>query len=67
MSDYAHAQMLVSTEWVNEHKNDANVVIVEIDVDTEAYDQGHLSDSHEDDRAGCTSHRVPVRGQYVEP
>ena len=42
MSDYAHAQMLVSTDWVNEHRNDPNVGIVEIDVDTEAYDQGHV-------------------------
>ena len=42
MSDYAHAQMLVSTDWVNEHKDDPSVVIVEIDVDTEAYDQGHI-------------------------
>ena len=42
MSDYAHAEMLVTTEWVNEHKSDPNVVTVEIDVDTEAYDQGHL-------------------------
>ncbi len=42
MSDYAHAEMLVSTEWVNEHKNDPNVAIVEVDVDTEAYGQGHI-------------------------
>ena len=42
MSDYAHAEMLVSTDWVNDHKDDAIVVIAEIDVDTEAYDQGHI-------------------------
>ena len=43
MADYAHADTLVSTDWVTEHKNDPNVAIVEVDVDTEAYDQGHIS------------------------
>ena len=42
MVDYAHANTLVSTDWVNEHKNDPNVAIVEVDVDTEAYGQGHI-------------------------
>ena len=42
MADYAHADTLVSTDWVTEHKNDPNVAIVEVDVDTEAYDQGHI-------------------------
>ena len=42
MADYAHAETLVSTDWVNEHKKDPNVAIVEVDVDTGAYDQGHI-------------------------
>lgn len=33
--------MLVSTEWVNEHSQDSNVVVVEVDVDTVAYSEGH--------------------------
>ncbi len=33
---------LVSTEWVAEHAKDPNVRLVEVDVDTEAYGQGHV-------------------------
>ncbi|MBI1792539.1 MAG: sulfurtransferase [Acidobacteria bacterium] len=41
MSDYAHPEMLVSTEWVAAHSQDPDVRLVEVDVDTKAYDQGH--------------------------
>ena len=34
--------VLVSTDWVAQHLNDPNVRIVEVDVDTAAYDQGHV-------------------------
>src|SRR5438093_11250821 len=33
---------LVSTQWVAEHLDDPNVRLVEVDVDTTAYDQGHI-------------------------
>ena len=42
MTDYAHPEVLVSTDWVDEHKDDAKVVIVEVDVDTAAYEEGHI-------------------------
>ncbi len=42
MANYAYPDTLVSTDWVNEHKNDPNVRLVEVDVDTSAYDQGHI-------------------------
>ncbi|MDZ7343660.1 MAG: sulfurtransferase [candidate division KSB1 bacterium] len=42
MSGYANPEVLVSTDWVVQHKNDPNVVIVEVDVDTSAYDEGHV-------------------------
>lgn len=35
-------QVLVSTDWVKEHLDDASVRIVEIDVDTKAYEAGHI-------------------------
>jgi thiosulfate/3-mercaptopyruvate sulfurtransferase len=38
----AHPESIVETSWVAEHLNDDNVAIVEVDVDTEAYDQGHV-------------------------
>ena len=43
MADYAHPESLVSTVWVAEHGGDANVRLVEVDVDTSAYEQGHIA------------------------
>ena len=34
---------LVSTQWVADHGGDANVRLVEVDVDTVAYEQGHIA------------------------
>ena len=42
MADYAHPEVLVTTQWVADHLNDAKVRVVEVDVDTAAYDQGHI-------------------------
>ena len=43
MAEYAHPESLVSTEWVAEHGGDANVRLIEVDVDTAAYEQGHIA------------------------
>ena len=43
MADYAHPECLISTEWVAGHAGDANVRLVEVDVDTSAYEQGHIA------------------------
>ncbi len=40
--DYAHPETLVSTEWVAQHLADPSVRIVEVDVDTKAYEGGHI-------------------------
>jgi len=42
MADYANPSALVSTEWVAEHLNDSNVRLIEVDVDTTSYAQGHI-------------------------
>jgi thiosulfate/3-mercaptopyruvate sulfurtransferase len=42
MSDYAHPEVLVTTDWVANHLNDPNIRLIEVDVDTSAYDQGHI-------------------------
>jgi thiosulfate/3-mercaptopyruvate sulfurtransferase len=42
MTTYAHPETLVDTEWVAEHANDSGVRVVEVDVDTSAYEQGHI-------------------------
>jgi len=36
------SDVLVSTDWVAQHARDASVRIVEVDVDTTAYGQGHV-------------------------
>ncbi len=43
MSEYAHPEVLVSTDWVAEHANDPKVRLIEVDVDTSAYEQGHIA------------------------
>ena len=43
MAEYAHPESLVTTDWVAEHVSDANVRLVEVDVDTSSYDQGHIA------------------------
>ena len=42
MAEYANPDSLVSTEWVAENMRDPKVRLVEVDVDTAAYDTGHL-------------------------
>ncbi|HTT62892.1 MAG TPA: sulfurtransferase [Bryobacteraceae bacterium] len=42
MPTYAHPETLVSTDWTAAHATDPNVRIVEVDVDTKAYDEGHV-------------------------
>jgi thiosulfate/3-mercaptopyruvate sulfurtransferase len=42
MADYKHPEVLVSTEWVAKNLNAPNTRLVEVDVDTTAYDQGHI-------------------------
>jgi thiosulfate/3-mercaptopyruvate sulfurtransferase len=42
MSDYANPVALVSPEWALRHLEDPGVRFVEVDVDTDAYRQGHL-------------------------
>ena len=42
MSDYAQPEVLVSTNWLKENLGKPNLKIVEIDVDTKAYDAGHV-------------------------
>jgi thiosulfate/3-mercaptopyruvate sulfurtransferase len=42
MSNYANPEMLVSTDWVKENLDRPGIKLVEIDVDTKAYDAGHL-------------------------
>ena len=42
MADYAHPEVLVDTEWVQQHANDPKVRIVESDEDVLLYEVGHV-------------------------
>jgi len=43
MAEYTHPDSLVTTQWVADHGKDPNVRLVEVDVDTSAYQQGHIA------------------------
>ena len=40
--DYAHPEVLVGTDWVAQRASEPTVRVVEVDVDTKAYDEGHV-------------------------
>ena len=42
MAKTENSHVLVSTDWLAQHLDDAQLRIVEVDVDTTAYDQGHI-------------------------
>ena len=39
---HVHPEVLVDADWVEAHLHDPSVRLVEVDVDTTAYDQGHI-------------------------
>ena len=39
---YVHPEALVDTDWVASHLNHPKVRLIEVDVDTSAYNQGHI-------------------------
>ena len=43
MGEYVHPEMLVDTDWVVEHGGDEGVRLLEVDVDTSAYEEGHIA------------------------
>jgi thiosulfate/3-mercaptopyruvate sulfurtransferase len=42
MADYKHPEVLISIDLAAQHLNDPKTRLVEVDVDTSAYDQGHI-------------------------
>jgi thiosulfate/3-mercaptopyruvate sulfurtransferase len=45
VNGYVHPEVLVETDWVAAHLGDDNLRLVEVDVDTTAYDSGHIPGS----------------------
>ncbi len=63
-TEYAHPEVIVSTDWLAEHLNDPNLRIVESDEDVLLYEGGHIPgavkiDWHEDEQD-------PVRRDFVD-
>ena len=42
MTTYAKPELLVTTDWVEEHLGQPGIKLVEVDVDTKAYEAGHI-------------------------
>ncbi len=42
LQQYAHPELLVTTQWLSEHLNDPQVVVVESDEDVLLYETGHI-------------------------
>jgi thiosulfate/3-mercaptopyruvate sulfurtransferase len=42
MANYVHPEILVSTDWVKQNLGKPGIKLVEVDVDTKAYDAGHI-------------------------
>jgi thiosulfate/3-mercaptopyruvate sulfurtransferase len=42
MTEYSHPEILVNTDWVKQNLGKAGIKLVEVDVDTKAYEAGHI-------------------------
>jgi thiosulfate/3-mercaptopyruvate sulfurtransferase len=63
MTEYAHPEYLVETEWVAEHLDDPNVRIIESDEDPLLYKMGHIPGAVQVDWFTTLQH--PVRRDFL--
>jgi thiosulfate/3-mercaptopyruvate sulfurtransferase len=64
MAEYAKPDVLVETDWLEEHQGDPNVRIIEVDEDTTAYEKEHIPNA-----VGwnwSTDLHAPVGRDYVD-
>jgi len=45
MGGYANPDALVETDWLEQHVEDPNIRIIEVDEDTSAYEKGHIQNA----------------------
>jgi thiosulfate/3-mercaptopyruvate sulfurtransferase len=45
MADYRHSEVLVGTDWVASRTDDPKLRLLEVDVDTSAYEKGHINNA----------------------
>jgi thiosulfate/3-mercaptopyruvate sulfurtransferase len=62
--EYAHPEVLVSTNWVADHLNDPNVRLVEADEDVLLYEVGHIPGAIKLD--WHTDLQDPVRRDFID-
>ncbi|AFR11007.1 sulfurtransferase [Nocardiopsis alba] len=60
----SRSDVLVDADWVEAHLDDADVVLVEVDEDTSAYDKGHIRGAVKIDWK--TDLQDPVRRDFVD-
>jgi thiosulfate/3-mercaptopyruvate sulfurtransferase len=63
MTDYAHPEYLVETEWVADHLNDPSVRLIESDEDPLLYAMGHIPGAVQVDWFTTLQH--PVRRDFL--
>jgi len=63
MTEYAHPEYLVETDWVAEHLDDPNVRIIESDEDPLLYKMGHIPGAIQADWFTTLQH--PVRRDFL--
>lgn len=63
--NYAHPEVLVSTDWVLEHHGEANVRVLEVDEDILLYDTGHIPGSQKVDWQG--DFWDPIIREFIQP
>ena len=63
MSNYAHPEYLVETDWVAEHLNDPKVRIIESDEDPLLYKMGHVPGAVQVDWFTTLQH--PLRRDFL--
>jgi len=45
VAEYANPDVLVETDWLEQHLDDPKVRVIEVDEDTSAYEKGHIKNS----------------------
>ncbi len=63
-SEYAHPEVLVETDWVEEHLNDPNIRLVESNEDPLLYETGHIPGAVKVDWFTTLQH--PLRRDFLE-
>lgn len=64
-AEYAHPERLVSTAWLDEHRGDPGLVIIESDEDVLLYSTGHIPEAVTVD--WHTDLNDPIERDYIDP